>query len=62
MKTIEPQTPYERFQMERYGNILPSFSEVPEEEMYESGIDEINRLAEWTESMAEQKIQEVTND
>ena len=36
---------YQRWQLETFGNILPSV--VPESELFESGIDELNRLAEW---------------
>lgn len=51
-------TSYEIFQMERYGYIIPDISNTPESELFESGIEELNRLAEWTESMAEAELME----
>lgn len=51
-------TNYELFQLKRYGNILPVFKETPDDDLFESGIEELNRLADWTEKMAEQEIHE----
>lgn len=51
-------TSYQRFQMERYGYIIPDISNTPESELFESGIEELERLAEWTESMAEAELME----
>lgn len=48
--------PYERFQMERYGNILPKACDLPPEECFESGIEELERMAAWTEAQAESQI------
>lgn len=52
-------TSYELFQLERYGNIIPDISHTPEDNLLESGIEEINRLSAWTESMADNQLQEV---
>lgn len=46
-------TPYERFQMVHYGNILPEVKNTKDEDLEASGLEELNRLAEWTESLAE---------
>lgn len=46
-------TPYQRFQMVHYGNILPEVKNTKDEDLFESGLEELNRLAEWTESLAE---------
>lgn len=44
-------SPYHRFQMVHYGNILPETVNTKDENLFESGIEELNRLAEWTEFM-----------
>lgn len=49
-------TNYEVFQIERYGDILPSVSHTPESEMYESGIEELNRLSAYIDNHAELEI------
>lgn len=46
---------YEIFQLDRYGNILPDVQGTPEEE-YENGLEELDRLAEWTLAMAEKDL------
>lgn len=51
-------TNYEHFQLEKYGNILPTPESTPEGDLYESGIEELNRLAEWTNAQAEQELYE----
>lgn len=53
-------TPYEEFQMVNYGNILPPAANTKDDDLFESGIEELNRLAEWIESMAE--IEEMESD
>lgn len=49
-------TNYEQFQLEKYGNVLPTPEATPEGDLFESGIDELNRLAEWTNAQAEQQL------
>lgn len=51
-------TPYDQFQLRVYGNIIPAVEETPDDELFESGIEELNRLAEWMESMAEAELLE----
>lgn len=47
-------TPYEEWQIRSYGNILPdAASNCTAEELQEAGLEELERLAEWTESRAE---------
>lgn len=53
---IMNMTPYEQFQLERYGNILPDQSITPEAELYENGMEELERLSEWIEQMAELEL------
>lgn len=49
-------TNYEQFQLEKYGNVLPTPEATPEGDLFESGIEELNRLAEWTNAQAEQQL------
>lgn len=51
-------TPYDQWQLSTYGNIIPTVEETPDDELFESGIEELNRLAEWMESMAEAELSE----
>lgn len=46
-------TPYQEWQMTTYGNVLPEVGQTKDEDLFESGLEELNRLAEWTESLAE---------
>lgn len=48
-------TPYQEWQMEKYGDILPEAKDIPLESMIENGFDDLNRFAEWMEAMAEQE-------
>lgn len=56
------QTPeldnYQQFQLNKYGNILPTPQATPDGDLFESGIEELNRLAEWTNAQAEQQLYE----
>jgi hypothetical protein len=45
-------TPYEEWQLEKYGNIVPCASVIPDARVFENGFDDINRFAEWMTSMA----------
>ena len=49
-------TNYEQFQLNKYGNILPTPEATPDGDLFESGIEELNRLAEWTNAQAEQQL------
>lgn len=47
---------FERWQLEKYGNILPSGKTLPDAELFETGIEELNRLAEWIDMQAEKQL------
>lgn len=49
-------SPYDQFQLTTYGNILPAIANTKDEDLFESGIEELNRLAEWTEYMNELEL------
>lgn len=49
-------TPYEQWQLDCYGNILPDMEHTPEEEYEESAYAELNRLSEFQEHLAEMEI------
>lgn len=51
-------SPYDQWQINTYGNIIPTVEETPDDELFESGIEELERLAEWMESMAEAELME----
>ncbi len=53
--TIE--TNYDQWQVERYGNVIGSVETTPDGELIDSGIEEIERLAEYMNELtnAEQK-------
>ena len=46
------QTNYDLWQQERYGNVVPPVQVTPEGDLFESGIEEIERMAEWIEEQA----------
>jgi hypothetical protein len=48
-------TNYQQWELERYGNVLPDVSATPEDELYESGIEELDRFAEWMTANAERQ-------
>lgn len=52
--TNEINTAYERYQMEHFGNILPTHGE-PE---LENGKDAADRCTDWMESQAQQQLME----
>ncbi len=55
----KPQpTNYEQWQLEKYGNVVAPVECTPDGELFESGIEEINRLAEWTNEQAERQLEE----
>jgi hypothetical protein len=49
-------TEYELFQLKRYGNIIPNRENTPDDEQYENGILELNRLADFIESQSETNL------
>lgn len=52
---IQPLTPYELFQLDRYGSILqPRSGNTPEE--LENGTEEAERFKEWIEQEAENQF------
>jgi hypothetical protein len=55
-------TPYEEWQLNKYGNILPDVKYIPDERVIENGFDDLNRFAEWMEYMAEQELLEHETD
>jgi hypothetical protein len=54
---MENLDPFERWQLERYGNILGSGKTTPEGELFENGIEQLERLAAWIE-MQNEKVQQ----
>jgi hypothetical protein len=55
---IDNLNPYERWQLEKYGHILPEAKCIPDERVDENGLDDLNRFAEWLEYMAERQLME----
>ena len=53
---ISNLNPYERWQLEKYGHILPEAKCIPDERVDENGLDDLNRFAEWLEYMAEREL------
>jgi len=53
---ISNLNPYERWQLEKYGVILPEAKDIPDERVDENGLDDLNRFAEWLEYMAEREL------
>lgn len=51
-------SPYDQWQLIRFGNIIPAIEETPDDELFESGIEQLERVAEWMESMAEAELME----
>jgi len=51
-------TNYENWQIEKYGNVIGSIETTPDGDLFESGIDELNRLAEWMNEQAERQLEE----
>jgi hypothetical protein len=49
-------TNYENWQLQVYGNVISPVGYTPESEMYESGLEELDRMAEWINSQAEQSL------
>ncbi len=49
---------YENWQIEKYGNVIGSIETTPDGDLFESGIDELNRLAEWMNEQAERQLEE----
>lgn len=45
--------PFELWQLKVYGNIIESGKTLPDAELYEAGIEELDRLAEWINMQAE---------
>lgn len=52
----EDLMPYERWQLEKYGNILPPVENIPDERVVENGFDDLNRFSEWMQYEAEQQM------
>jgi hypothetical protein len=50
---LEELTNYGAWQMERYGNIIPGIESTPDGELMNSGLEELNRLAEWISLQSE---------
>jgi hypothetical protein len=46
-------SPYEQWQVDKYGNITQPASHTPAEESFESGISELERLSAWLDTQAE---------
>jgi hypothetical protein len=56
-RPVEEMSNYDQFQLEKYGDVLPSAESMPDGS-FEGGIDELNRLAEWIESQSEMELME----
>lgn len=54
-------TNYDQWQQERFGNIIPPIQVTPEGDLFESGIEEINRMAEYMNMNAELQLTEPLN-
>lgn len=54
-------TNYDQWQQEKYGDVLAPIETTPEGDLFESGIEELNRLAEWMEMQAEYQLTEPLN-
>lgn len=52
---LENMSPYDRWQFEKYGNIL-DVNNMTDEMILENGLDDLNRFAEWMQEMAEQEL------
>jgi len=53
---------FERWQQAKYGNVIAPIDATPEPELYESGMQELERLTEWVEKTAEvEMIKEESN-
>jgi hypothetical protein len=53
-------TNYEQWQLENHGDVIGDISVTPEGEMYESGIEELNRLAEYIDLHSERQLWEAS--
>lgn len=53
-------SPFDRFQVDRYGSILPPVN-APAEEIFENGVHEISRNAEWSDAIVEQRMDDHWN-
>lgn len=51
-------TNYEQWQLENYGNVIPPIEITPDGDLLESGIEELNRMADWINEMAERQMEE----
>ena len=47
--------PYEQWQIEKYGNVLPELN-IPNDAKLENGIEEERRFSEWMQYEAEQQM------
>lgn len=47
---------YQQWQLEKYGNIVPSVNNTPDDQLEESAFEEMDRMARWTEEQAEQQL------
>lgn len=57
-KEKEELNPYDQFQLEKYGNVLPS----NEGGVFENGTEEASRFSKWNHQMAEQQLLEHDRD
>lgn len=59
--SVDQLDPYSRFQLEKYGNILPPVDTLPKGEEIEAGENEKQRFAEWTNYNVQQELFEYEN-
>lgn len=53
---ISELSPFDRWQLEKYGNIAAKPVDIPDERVVENGFDDLNRFSEWMCYMAEQEL------
>ena len=61
-ETMSVFTNYENWQLEKYGNVIGQIETTPDGELFESGIEELNWLAEWMNEQAERQLEEQSHD
>lgn len=49
---------YDFWQLQKYGNIIPSINNTPDNEMYESGIAELDRISGYIETKSELQLEQ----
>lgn len=58
---MEELSNYDFWQLEKYGNIVQPVENILPGEEFESGIEELDRLAEWIDLQAQRQLMEYEN-